>query len=149
MEQPFLFDLTPAPSKRPKHLDPESERVLSEYAAKRSEQGMSDASVRRECSQLRSVVHACASPEVSLTLVDVMVDMPLIGQALREPPTPISERTGRARLAAVQSFVRLKAPALGRNAEVELADLIAQLPAKRSGEWHESGVRVAGGAAPS
>jgi integrase len=56
----------------------------------------------------------------------------------------ISRSTGRARLLALQRFVRIVGPAIGRDPAADLAKLDAQLPTRRSTGWHTTGALVAG-----
>jgi len=63
---------------------------------------------------------------------------------LLEPPVPISRATGRARLVAVQRFLRVMGPAMGRDPAADLAVLDTLLPARASPGWHSAGTLVAG-----
>lgn len=143
MSQLALFEETDASSAR-QPLDDESERLLQEYGQQRARQGASEQSVRREISQLRSIARACGWPRVPLPLETTFSDVAQVARVLREPITPVSRATGRARLVAAQRFCRIMGPVLGRNPETDLASLDALLPACRSTGWHNVGTMVAG-----
>jgi integrase len=74
----------------------------------------------------------------------LFADLDLIARVLREPTSLIARSTGRARLLAVQRFIQIMGPGLGRDLAVDLAALDAQLPARRSTGWHTTGTLVAG-----
>jgi len=74
----------------------------------------------------------------------ICTDLPGVSLALLEPPTPISRATGRARLVAVQRFLRIMGPVHGRNPASDLAALDALLPARAASGWHTVGTLIAG-----
>lgn len=144
MSQLPLFDEDAGASSARNPLDAASERLLREYGQKRSHQGASSQSVRREISQLRSVARACGGAGTPRAIENAFNRVSLVARALREPSVPIAQATGRARLIAVQRFYRIMGPALGRDATTALATLDVLLPAGRSTDWHTVGTIVAG-----
>jgi integrase len=122
----------------------DTEGILDQYRGLRTAQGASRRAVQREISQLRSIVRACSSEGEPRSFAEVMVDIPSIARVLREPLAPIAASTGRTRLIAVQRFLHLVGPALGRDPEADLAALDALLPAAPTASWHSVGTRVAG-----
>ena len=101
-------------------------------------------SVQREVSQLRAVARESGSVDQPAVLRTLLADVGLIAQALREPRTTIARTTGRARLLAVQQFIRVMGRQLGRDPIADLEALDRQLPAARSTGWHTVGTLVAG-----
>jgi len=67
-----------------------------------------------------------------------------MARVLLEPRVAIARSTGRARLRAVQRFIRIVGPELGRDSAADLSALDALLPARPPAGWHTSGVLVAG-----
>jgi integrase len=124
--------------------DLDSERLLTAFQDLRLAQGAHSQSVRREASQLRAVIREAGAKGQPAALRTLCGDLGLIAHVLREPRIPIARSTGRARLAAVQRFIQLIAPAFGRDPSVDLATLDALLPARRSRGWHTTGTLVAG-----
>lgn len=147
MQQLSLFDGTESGSARRRALDPESEALLEQFRATRSQEGAGRRSLLRECSQLRSIARNTAHTGKPVTLSAMVTDLAGIARALREPATPISRATGRARLVAVQRFLRVMGPLLGRDPEADLAELDALLPARQAYGWHDHGTLVAGNSA--
>jgi integrase len=144
MRQRSLFDQAEIVASRRPPLDDESERLLRQYAQERAKEGASRQSVLREVSQLRSITRECGCPDRARPLASLFTDMGQIARALQEPSTPISRSTGRARLIAVQRFIRIIGPGLGRAADSDLVTLDALLPVRRSAGWHTTGTLVAG-----
>jgi integrase len=95
-------------------------------------------------SQLRTVEREMAAVDPGVSVLALINNVDLLAQALREPATLISRPTGRARLLAVQRFIRIVGPLLGRDPNAGLAALDARLPARRSSGWHTTGTLVAG-----
>jgi hypothetical protein len=143
MSQLLLFEETDTSSAR-QPLDAVSEQLLREYGQQRASQGASPQSVRRELSQLRSIARACGRPGMPLPLDQTFNALAQVARALREPLTPLSRATGRARLVAAQRFCRIMGPVLGRDPDTDLVSLDALLPACRSTGWHTVGTMVAG-----
>jgi integrase len=100
--------------------------------------------VKREVSQLRSVVREAGTIDSSITPLTLLENVGLLAQVLREPSTAISRATGRSRLLALQRYIRIVGPKLGRDPDVDLAMLDAQLPTRRSTRWHATGALVGG-----
>ena len=144
MQQLSLFDPPETSEARRGLLDADAENLLECFASVRLGEGASRRSVLRERSQLRAVVRACGGPGTPTTLAAMCSDLPSVAQALLEPPLSISRATGRARLVAVQRFLRVMGPALGRDPAADLAVLDALLPARASPGWHSVGTLVAG-----
>lgn len=143
MLQLSLFDDAQADGDRGA-LDTGSEGLLHTFATERLGQGANRRSVRREVSQLRSIARECGGAGRPLPLRDILADPGRVAHVLREPRAPISRATGRARLLAVQRFLRIVGPALGRDAAADLAVLDALLPARPASGWHAAGTLVAG-----
>ena len=74
----------------------------------------------------------------------IFADLGLVARTLREPQVPIARTTGRARLVAVQRFIQVMGPALGRDPAADLATLDSLLPTRRPTGWHTTGTLVAG-----
>jgi len=144
MRQLSLFDPPKASGARRGLLDADAEALLEGFASVRLAEGVSRRSVLRECSQLRMIARACSSPETPTTVAAILADLPSVARALLEPPAPISRATGRARLVAVQRFLRIIGPALGRDPAADLSALDGLLPARASPGWHAVGILVAG-----
>ena len=147
MRQLSLFDGAKSGSERRGALDPASEALLEQFRAARAREGAGRRSLLRECSQLRSLARNTAHTGRSVTLAAMVTDLASVARALREPATPISRATGRARLVAVQRFLRIMGPLLGRDPDADLADLDALLPARAASGWHDLGTLVAGDSA--
>jgi len=143
MRQLSLFDRLPQSSAGPK-LDASSELLLRNYGERRIADGASRQTVRRECCQLRVIVRVCSPPPNLRDITEVVTDLPAVAQALREPPSVISAATGRARLIAVQRFLRFIGPTIGREPYADIAALDVLLPAKSARGWHTAGTLVAG-----
>jgi integrase len=124
--------------------DHDGERLLDVFSTARAAEGAHPRSVKREVSQLRSVVREMAAINPTTTIPALINNIDLLARALREPATGISRATGRARLLAVQRFIRIIGPRLGGNTDTELTALDARLPGRRSGGWHTTGTLVAG-----
>ena len=124
--------------------DAESECLLASFQNLRLGQGAHAESVRREVSQLRSVMREAGAGGQSIPLRSLFADPDLVARVLREPAVLIARSTGRARLLAVQHFIHTMGPALGRDRVADLATLDALLPARRSTGWHMTGTIVAG-----
>jgi integrase len=124
--------------------DDDSERLLAEFQRARTAEGAHPRSVKREVSQLHAIVNDAGRAGQSVTLRTLVTDLDLLGRVLREPATMISRSTGRARLLAVQRFIRIVGPTLGRDPAADLAALDSRLPARRSTGWHTTGAMVAG-----
>ena len=144
MHQLSLFDRTESGSARRGPLDSESEALLEQFRAARSQEGAGQRSLLRECSQLRSLARDTAHTGKPVTLSAMVTDLASVARALREPVIPISRATGRARLVAIQRFLRLMGPRLGRDPEADLAELDALLPGRAASGWHDLGTLVAG-----
>ena len=115
MQQLSLFDPPKTSEAHRGLLDAEAEIWLECFASVRLGEGASRRSVLRERSQLRAIVRACGGPGTPTTLATICSDLPSVARALLEPPVPISRATGRARLVAVQRFLRVMGPRrLGR-----------------------------------
>jgi integrase len=125
-------------------LDRESERLLREFKERRLADGAHPQSVKREVSQLRAVERECGSMDQPAVLRTLLADVGAIARALREPRVTIARTTGRARFLAVQRFIRIMGPQLGRDPAADLEALDRQLPAIRSTGWHVVGTLVAG-----
>ncbi len=121
-------------------LDADSEELLLAFRALRLSSGMSKCSASREISQLRSV----ARESGIMSLRALFSDLAVVAMVLREPTAPISRSTGRARLLAVQRFIAVIGPKLGRDASEDLATLDALLPSRPVSGWHTAGTLVAG-----
>lgn len=143
MRQLSLFDRREEANERGS-LDASSEALLHVFAERRLGEGASPRSVRREVSQLRSIVRESGALSGPLLLREVFSDVGVVARAIREPSVPISRATGRARLLAVQRFLRFVGPMLGHDAADDLAALDALLPVRRSPGWHAAGTIVAG-----
>jgi len=124
--------------------EPESERLLVLFRDSRLVQGAHPQSVRREVFQLRAVMREAGAEGRPVALGALFADLALIARVLREPRAPIARSTGRARLLAVQRFIRLMGRTLGRDPATEFTALDALLPARRSAGWHTTGTLVAG-----
>src|SRR4051812_28245283 len=109
MTQLTLFDhvapsvVTAASPVRP---DDDSERLLAAFQKSRAAEGAHPRSVKREVGQLRALVREAEAAGQSVTPQMLVEDIGLLARLLREPATMISRSTGRARLLAVQRFVR-------------------------------------------
>ncbi|MGE3273182.1 MAG: tyrosine-type recombinase/integrase, partial [Chloroflexota bacterium] len=121
--------------------------LLVTFRRVRLAEGAQAQSVRREVSQVRSLLRECRTVSPHVSLAALFTDMSLLAQALIEPSIPVSQHTGRTRLLAAQRFIRIIGPSLGRNPVTDLAELDTRLPAQRSRGWHAHGTLVAG--APS
>jgi integrase len=147
VNQLTLFDhaapsaVAAASSVRP---DDNSERLLAMFEASRTSEGAHPRSVKREVGQLRALVREAEGAGQGITLRMLAEDVDLLARLLREPATMISRSTGRARLLAVQRFLRVVGLLLGRNSAADLAELDAQLPTRRPTGWHTTGALVAG-----
>lgn len=128
-------------------LDARSEALLETFRARRLAAGAHPRSVAREVSQLRAVTRDGADAGEGDVLATVCADIGRVARVLREPREPIARSTGRARLVAVQRFLRLIGPDLGRDPDADLSALDALLPLRRSAGWHAAGVVVAGAGA--
>ena len=124
--------------------DVDSELLLRAFEGQRFTAGATPQSVRREVCQLRAVLREAHAVDDSVTLRTVLTDFELLARVLREPVAVISRTTGRARLIAVQRFLQVVGPMLGRDPAVDLASLDARLPTRRSTGWHTTGALVAG-----
>lgn len=125
-------------------LDAESERLLSTFGALRLAQGAHFQSVRRELSQVRAVAREGGLTDGPASLAMVFADLDLIARVLREPKATIARSTGHTRLLAVQRFIQVMGPTLGRDPAADLATLDTLLPARRPTGWHSAGTVVAG-----
>ena len=144
MQQLWLFDEA-TPTNVRFSTDSESEKLISRYVEHRATEGASHRSLLREASQIRSVARECGWPKRPLPLSVMVTDLGSIARALSEPHTPVSQATGRARLVAVQRFLRIIGPAFAGDPSADLIALDALLPARRSAGWHTEGTLVAGG----
>src|SRR4051812_26397262 len=117
-------------------LDHDSERLLREFKERRLTDGAHPQSVKSEVSQLRGVARECGSMDQPAVLRTLLANVGTIAQALREPRMTIARTTGRARLLAVQRFIRIMGRQLGRDPVADLEALDRQLPALRSTGWH-------------
>jgi integrase len=124
--------------------DPDSEGLLSTFRDARLEQGADPESVRREVSQLRAVMREAGLADHPTEIRALFSNLDLIARVLREPVATISQETGRARLRAVQRFIRLMGSTLGHDPATDFATLDALLPARRAVGWHTTGTLVAG-----
>src|SRR5215211_5344524 len=100
--------------------DADSEQLLAAFRHARLAEGAHPRSVAREVSQLRALARDAARAGEPLPLTALVADYPLVARLLLEPPLPVARATGRARLIAVQRFIRVVAPALGRDADEDL-----------------------------
>jgi len=140
MKQLPLFGDSSPVRPRESAIDTRSEELLHTFRALRLSGGMSGRSVSREVSQLRSVARECGIT----SLRALFSHLERIAEVLREPRTPVSQSTGRARLLAAQRFITVMGPGLGRDVAADLATLDALLPARPSAGWHTAGTLVAG-----
>jgi integrase len=124
--------------------DDDSGRLLAIFQESRAVEGAHPRSVKREVSQVLALAREAGSADQPALLRALITDVGLLAQLLREPVTMISRATGRARLLAVQRFIRIVGPALGRDPEADLASLDARLPTRRPAGWHTTGALVAG-----
>ena len=113
-------------------LDPTSAALLERFRTQRLAEGAHPHSVQREISQLRSLVREAGADDYPLPLARFIGDLARVAQALAEPRVPIARATGRARLIAIQRFIRIIGPTLNRNAEHDLAHLDSLLPGQHS-----------------
>ena len=143
---PLVSDAAPpaAPVADRGPLDAESEGLWGAFRALRLAHGGHPRSVRREVSQLRAVAREVGAPNRPAPLPALLADPGLIARVLREPKAIIARSTGRARLLAVQRFIRIMGRTLGRDPSADLATLEALLPARRLTGWHAAGIVVAG-----
>lgn len=125
-------------------LEPQDERLLDSFRRDRLAAGAHPQSVRREISQVRSLLREARTLSPNVSLAALFSDMALLAQALTEPSAPISQHTGRTRLLAAQRFMQIIGPSLSRTPVADLARLDAHLPARRSDGWHTTGALVAG-----
>jgi integrase len=139
-----LFSSSTTDRAAPARCDAASERLLAAFGHARLAAGAHRRSVAREVSQLRALARDAGRPGDSVPLAAMVSDPAMVARLLLEPPQPIARSTGRARLVAVQRFVRVVAPALGMDAATEIARLDALLPAWRQSGWHDAGTVVAG-----
>ena len=147
MRQLPLFSQKSDPAVTPSgasRSDPDSARLIADFRHARLGQGAHPQSVRREVSQLRSVVREAGAVGHAVTLRTLFADLDLIARVLREPQVPIARATGRVRLLAVQRFIQLMGRTRGRDPATDLATLEALLPARRAIGWHTTGTLVAG-----
>lgn len=126
-------------------LDLDSQALLERFRERRLSEGANPRSIGRELSQLRSMAKEGAW-RGSGTLADVFTDIPLLATILCEPRRPIARSTGLARFVAVQRFIRIIAPLLGRDPQQDRRELDRLLPARTPTGWHTTGLVVAGGA---
>jgi integrase len=126
------------------HSDDDSGPLLVMFEAARVAEGAHARSVKREVSQLRSVLREAKMVDPTVTLRTLLADVDLLARCLREPSAMISRTTGRVRLLAVQRCMRVIGPPLGRTPEADLAALDARLPGRRSTSWHTTGTLTAG-----
>ncbi len=139
-----LFSADSGLTARRTPFDPESERLLEAYCRARLAEGAHPRSAEREVSQLRTLARESGAPRDPLPLSELLADPVQIARVLVEPAFPIARSTGRARLLAVQRFVRLVGPLVGRDAASDLCCLDASLPAGPTNGWHAAGTLVAG-----
>jgi len=142
VKQPSLFDHCDSDARRA--LDRESEARLSAFRTARLQAGAHPQSVAREVSQLRSIVRASEALAGPRTIDTVFEDMDAVARLLSEPPTPIAQTTGRARLGAAQRYIEAMSASCGRCAEEDLSQLDDLLPGRRGIGWHTSGIAVVG-----
>jgi integrase len=128
----------------PYQPDADSEQLLARFRDSRLAEGAHAQSVRREVSQLRAVMREASSRGQRVTLRALLADLDLIARVLCEPAAPISRSTGRARLLAVQRFVRVMGRTVGRSPARDIEALDACLPARRASGWHMTGMLVGG-----
>src|SRR5690242_19253363 len=81
--------------------DCDSARLIADFRRARMGQSAHPESVRREVSQLRSVMREAGAVDDAVTIRTLFADLDLIARVLREPQVPIARSTGRTRLLAV------------------------------------------------
>ncbi len=140
MRQLSLFHEPTSAKRLQSQLDAESEELLLAFRTLRLSSGMSTRSVSREVSQLRSVARESGISPLRALFSDLVA----VAGVLREPRASISRSTARARLLAVQRFIAVIGPKLGRDAVVDLATLDGLLPSRSVSGWHTAGTLVAG-----
>lgn len=128
----------------PVRLDDDSEHLLATFQKSRAAEGAHLRSVKREVGQLRALIREAEGAGQSVTPQVLVDDVDLLARLLREPAMMISRSTGRARLLAVQRFIRIVGPLLGRDPTADLAALDSRLPTRRPMGWHTTGALVAG-----
>lgn len=141
MSQLPLFSADRPPLDQP---DADSEQLLASFRDARLAEGAHAQSGRREVSQLRALMREAGSAGEPGTLRELVADLDLLPRVLSEPRATIARSTGRARLLAVQRFIRLMGRTLGRDPIADLAALDARLPARRPNGWHTTGTLVGG-----
>jgi hypothetical protein len=150
MKQLALFDQTAGAAAttdgRRGHTRPDhdSDHLLATFQAARTAEGAHPRTVKREMSQLPSLVREASAVDPTQTLRTLLADIELLARLLREPVTTTSRATGRSRLLAVQRFLRILAQSHGRDPVRDLVALDARLPARRPTGWHTTGALVAG-----
>jgi len=147
MKQLALFDRVSGSAGlagRRERFDRDSACLLAMFQDARTTQGRRLRSAKHDVSQLRAVLGEVRVVDATVTLRTLLDHIDLLAQALREPSVIIARATGRARLLAVQRFIRSIGSSLGRNPDDDLAALDARLPAHRSKGWHTTGTLVAG-----
>src|SRR4051794_5479085 len=99
----------------PARPDDDTALLLATFQESRAAEGAHPRSVRREVGQLRALVREAESAGRFVTPQMLVEDVDLLARLLREPATMISRSTGRARLLAVQRFISIVGPLLGRD----------------------------------
>lgn len=125
-------------------LDSASEALLATFRAARLASGANANSIERDISQLRSLARTSALTGGLLSLAGVLAQPIVIAHALCDPPIMRSRETMRARLRAVQSYLRHTCTHEGRDAVEVLAALDRMLPSKPEAGWHTTGIQLAG-----
>src|SRR3954468_22582750 len=87
--------------------DDDSTQLLAVFRDARMAEGAHPRSVKREVDQVWALAREAGSANQPATLRMLLTDVDLLARLLREPPSMISRTTGRARLLAVQRFIRI------------------------------------------
>src|SRR4051812_11545593 len=104
MTQLGLFEQTASPAAELGEghlLDADAERLLATFQAVRTVEGAALQSVRREVSQLRSLLREARATDQAVILRSLFADIELLARCLREPVMVISRSIVRVRLLAI------------------------------------------------
>lgn len=141
---PLALPVDPPHPPRRKSSDLACQAWLAFFSDTRHAEGAHPRSVEREVSQIRSLAREAEEAGHPCGLAALVADPKVIAHVLLEPKRQISRSTGRARLIAVQRFIRAIVAASGHEEAEVLRRLDALLPARPADKWHAAGTQVAG-----
>lgn len=139
---PFITDTSLMVRRGP--LPEESECWLETFRAARVHDGAHPRSVAREVSQLRSLTREVWTGDNNDSVILLITEPHLVAHALCEPRRPVSRSTANTRFVAVQRFIQIVAPLVGRDPAHVVQALDDLLPEQRSVGWLTLGTVIAG-----